>query len=239
MLMAIKRKCSNLWDFWSKGWIVVPTAFENPNNKFPSEIGRFIVSRFPGLEKNYVRLCGVGKGDFAVFASRETRDDNPRKILVYSDLRIPLSTDDFGLILLPDEAGSRENKSDTERTDWEIIEESIERLKYNLHLLPGTIFLPPLGYDKDRMEEEDSIDEMMALLLNTSRVEILYGFEIEKEADQEDKIKEGEKEGQGEKIDSDQKESVEVYSSESGVQEWSGENLIDDEFERIEINVPE
>jgi len=235
--MAVKYKCDEIWKFWSKGWICMPTAPENPNNKFPSEVGRYMVSKFPGLEKNYERLCKVGRGKFAVFASKLTREDEPQKILSYSDLRIPLCSDDFGIILTPDEAGSREEKKDTEKTDWEVIEETVDILKRNLHLIPGTIYLPPLGYGKNRMEEEDAVDELMALLLDVDRVEILYGFKTEintEESQQEDHIEEE----QG-TINDEQQESIEVYSSENNKQEWNGENLIDNEFDRIEVKLPD
>ena len=234
--MAIKHNCKDIWELWGEGWICIPTSPYNPSDKFSSELGRFLVSKFPGLEKNYERLCKANKGNFAVFLSTETRGDKPRRFLAYNDLRMPLSPGDYGIILIPDSISSEIGKK-TEKTDWEVIEESINLLKENKNIIPGKVFLPPLGFGEDRLEEQESVDDLMAMLLDFDQIEIVYNICTEiKEKEEE---AESQQQEQQEEEDKEEKESVDVYSSEESNEEWNGENLIDDEFERIEVILPD
>jgi hypothetical protein len=233
--MAIKHRCKEIWDLWGEGWICIPTSPYHPSDKFSSELGRFLVSKFPGLEKNYGRLCEVGRGEFALFRSTETRGANPKRFLSYNDLRMPLSPGDYGIILIPDSSSSEIDKK-TAKTDWEVIEESISLLKENKKIIPGKIFLPPLGFGEGRLEEQEAVDDLMATLLDFDEIEIVYNISIEtKEEKEEEETSNTETDEQKE----DKKESVDIYSSEESNEEWNGENLIDDEFDRIEVRLPD
>lgn len=217
--MAIKHLCRNIWDLWGSGWICVPTSPYNIENKISSKIGSYIVSKFPGLKKNYERLCEVNKADFVVFRSTYSRTENPKKILVYNDLRIPLSEDDCGIILLPDSSLSDSEKIDVNsKTDWEIIDQSINLIKENINIIPGKIFIPPLGFDEGRLEEEEAIDNLMANFLDYDKIEIIYNIDTS--------------------IDIEELNKKEEEKEPKTVEDWNGENLIEDEFETIEVNIP-
>jgi hypothetical protein len=232
--MAIKHQCKEIWDLWGEGWICIPTSPYHDSDKFSSKLGRFLVSKFPGLEKNYVRLCEANRGDFALFRSTETRGANPRRFLSYNDLRMPLSPGDYGIILIPDSSSSEVDKK-TAKTDWEVIEDSIELLKEHKKVIPGKIFLPPLGFGENRLEEQEAVDDLMAMLLDFNDIEIVYSIctDAKEEEPEEEEQQDQEKE------EDPKKESVDIYSSEESNEEWNGQNLIDDEFDRIEVRLPD
>jgi len=229
--MAEKLKCPDLWSLWEKGWICIPTSPENDTDRFPSDLGRFIVSRFPGLEKNYGRLCEAGITDTPVFRSTETRNEPHRRILFYSDLRMPLSPGDYGLILTPDMPGNSDSPKDKNtETEWERIERTLLFIKGNIHLIPGIIYIPPLGFGSDGVTEEDAVDELMAQLIDINRIKIIYGIKtnIIENNDQvnEDLPKENEQ------TPIIKPESVTTETSLNG-------SLIEDDFEVIEVRLPE
>jgi len=233
--MSQKYKCNDIWSLWEKGWICIPTAPDNSEDRFPTPLGRYLVDRFPGLEKNYGRICTAERGPYAIFRSTFSKVDPEQKMLVYHDQRDPLSPGDNGLILLPDMAGSIDNKEDSEETDWEIIEKTVEYIQENRRLIPGPIFLPPLGFGEDRMEEEDAVDDLMGLLLKTEDVFIMYDIHIPEE-DIEEETKEEEEEISEPTKPPDfgkpKPEPQEEYVSTEG-------SLIQNEFETIEVRLPE
>lgn len=229
--MAQKYKCNDIWSLWEKGWICIPTAPDNTEDRFPTPLGRYLVDRFPGLEKNYGRICIAERGPYAIFRSTFSKVDKDRKLLVYHDPRDPLSPGDCGLILLPDMAGTNDNKEDSEKTDWEVIEKTIEYIKENRLLIPGPIFLPPLGFGEDRMEEEDAVDDLMGLLLKTEDVFVMYGIKIPQDQNAEEEAEEDiepTKPPDFGELKPDQKQEH-VPSNGS---------LIQDEFETIEVRLP-
>jgi hypothetical protein len=229
--MAEKIKCSDIWDFWGKGWICIPTAPDNESDRFPSEIGRFLVSRFPGLEKNYNRLCDSNIKDVSIFRSTETRTEPKKKILMYSDLRVPLSPGDYGVILTPDISGKVGSKDENEIAEWECIERTVSYLKDNLHMIPGTIFMPPLGFrsESEGLTEEDAIDELMALLIEVDRIKIIHGLktEIKKEETSEDT-----------KNEKEEKPNLPIDEEDYPNEESHNGSLIEDDYDVIEVVLP-
>ena len=228
--MSNKYKCSDIWSLWEKGWICIPTAPDNKEDRFPSELGRYLVARFPGLEKNYNRICDADKGPYAVFRSTFSKVDNSRRLLVYHDPRDPLSPGDNGIILLPDIAGTLDSKEDNAETDWEIIEKTAIWIKENRNIIPGPIFVPPLGYGQDRMEEEDAVDDLMALLINVQDLYVIYDIPIPGES--QEKIEEEEEPTPPPDFGPTPEEPTpqEDQTSTSG-------SLIQDEFETIEVKL--
>jgi len=227
--MAEKLKCSDVWSLWNNGWICIPTAPENEDDRFPSKLGRFLVSRFPGLEKNYGRLCTAGINEVSVFRSTETRNEPHRRILVYSDLRMPLSPGDYGIILTPDTPGIIGKQEECVETEWERIEKTIQFIQDNIHLIPGTIYIPPLGFGTEGITEEDAVDELMALLIETERIKIVYGIKTDLHEEQEIK---------------DDTSGESEYKPEPMIDETetskppSGGSLIEDDFDVIEVRLP-
>ena len=228
--MAEKLKCTDIWSLWEKGWICIPTAPENASDRFPSALGRFLVSRFPGLEKNYNRLCDAGILGVSIFRSTETRNKPHRKILSYSDLRMPLSPGDYGLILTPDMPGQIGKQDDNAETEWERIEKTVAFIQHNIHLIPGTIYIPPLGFGSEGITEEDAVDELMALLIDTERVKIIYGIKIQ--SIESDPINE---EISNSNQEENEQKPVKVEATETPV----GGSLIENDFDVIEIGLPE
>jgi len=226
--MAEKLECLDIWSLWGKGWICIPTAPENESDRFPSELGRFLISRFPGLEKNYNRLCEAGMSDISIFRSTETRNKPHKRILSYSDLRMPLSPDDYGIILTPETPGKiGVHDTDTE-TEWERIEKTVQFIKDNIHLIPGTIFIPPLGFAEEGVSEEDAIDTLMALFIENERIKIIYGIKIEQEeCDEQEDISNSE-----ESINEQTEESMKISKP------VTNGSLIEDDFDVIEVKLP-
>jgi len=230
--MSKKYKCSDIWALWEKGWICIPTAPDNTEDLFPTPLGRYLVSLFPGLEKNYGRICDAEKGPYAVFRGTFSKVEENRRLLVYHDPRDPLSPGDSGLILLPDTAGSLENKEDDAETDWEVIEKTAIFIKENRHLIPGPIFIPPLGYGEDRMDEEEAVDDLMALLIDVEDVFVIFeipipGEEIEEEPEEPEEPTAPPDFGLAPEEQPDSQEETS-----------SGASLIQNEFETIEVRLP-
>jgi len=225
--MAEKLKCLDIWSFWSNGWICIPTAPENDLDRFPSKLGRFLVSRFPGLEKNYNRLCTAGINGVSVFRSTETKSEPHKRILVYSDLRMPLSPGDYGIILTPDMPGIIGNQEEFAETEWERIEKTIQFIQDNIHLIPGTIYIPPLGFGTDGITEEDAVDELMALLIDTERIKIIYGIKTELE----------EQQVVDDNISKENKSQLSINEVET-TKPTIGGSLIEDDFDVIEVRLP-
>jgi hypothetical protein len=235
--MSKKQECEDIWSLWGKGWICVPTAPDNTEDRFPTELGRYLVSHFPGLEKNYGRLCEAGLGPYSFFRSSFSRTEENRKLLVYVDFRDPLSPGDNGLILLPDTAGIVGNKEDDQETDWQVIEKSANFILENRRIIPGPIFVPPLGYGEDRMEEEDAIDDLMGALIEAQDVYVIHGINIpgEEEKEEEEQIEEEEVKptpppGFGSPKEEKEDEQAEPVPSHG--------SMIQDEFETIEVRKP-
>ena len=225
--MAKKTKCLDIWSIWEEGWLCIPTAPDNKSDRFPSNLGRFLVSRFPGLEKNYNRLCDAGMNDISIFRSTETRNKPHKRILSYSDLRMPLSPNDYGVILTPEFSGVIKNQDLNTETEWERIEKTIQFIKENIHLIPGTIYIPPLGFSSEGITEEDAVDSLMALMIETERVEIIYGIKIEKEEEEE--------------VDTNTVNENYEYSVENEMKtnnSISNGSLIENDFDVVEVRLP-
>ena len=227
--MAEKLKCPDVWSLWTKGWICIPTAPENESDRFPSELGRFLISRFPGLEKNYDRLCEAEMSSVSIFRSTETRNKPHRRILSYSDLRMPLSPDDYGLILTPETPGKVGIQDADTETEWERIEKTAQFIKDNLHLIPGTIYVPPLGFAEEGVSEEDAIDTLMALFIENEMIKIIYEIKTEQEEC-------GEQEDAGNNVETTNEQTE--GSVETSKPPING-SLIEDDFDVIEVRMPE
>jgi len=230
IFMAEKLKCLDIWSLWTKGWICIPTAPENESDRFPSELGRFLISRFPGLEKNYDRLCEAGMDAVSIFRSTETRNKPHRRILSYSDLRIPLSPDDYGLILTPETPGKIGAYEVDAETGWERIEKTAQFIKDNLHLIPGTIYIPPLGFAEEGVSEEDAVDTLMALFIENERIKIIYEIKIEQEECEE-------QEDSSSNVEETSTNTQTETSVETSKPPTNG-SLIEDDFDVIEVRLP-